>query len=180
MKVVTPPFVGSYVHLDKAVAIGNSDPKFSIQIVLPKDDPFWKKIHKIEQQVAKESPKFGGKVPKALQTTVNDGDLTDREEVQGMNYMTVSCDESRRPQVLDVNKEPIIEAGALYSGAIYVVSLRPYAWEYAGKKGVSFGLNHAMKVADGTPLDGRSSAESDFDDLDLSEFLDDSDDEGLL
>ena len=168
-KIITPAFPGSYVHLDKPFALGEGPEKYSIQIVLPKEDPFWDRIKKAGDELAKEK---WGKKPAGLRLTINDGDATDREEVQGCYYMTASCDGDRPPEIVDAQRQPIIEPNKLYSGAIYIVSLRGYAWDNKYGKGVSFGLSNVMRVADGTPIDGRTSAASDFDDLDLDDFMD--------
>jgi hypothetical protein len=175
MKIITPEFPGSYVHLAQPHSVSpDQDPKFSLQIVLPKDDPFWAKLEKASKEIA--AAKWGGKVPKGLRSTVNDGDATDREEVQGCNYMTVSCSEDRRPEVVDRNMQKVIEPSELYSGAIYRASLRGYAWDNKFGKGISFGLSNVMKVADGERIDGRTSASSDFEGLEY----DDADADDLL
>jgi hypothetical protein len=49
------------------------------------------------------------------------------------------------------------------------VSLNAFPYNTQGNKGVSFGLNHVQKIADGEFLGGRSKAEDDFDSLDSEE-----------
>lgn len=173
-KLIAGPFTGSFVHLSAPHAVNAGDEeKYSIMIVLPKDDPFWAKAEKIAKQTAAER---WGKVPAKLQLTINDGDLTDDQNRAGCNYMTVSSKADRRPEVVDRDRNPILDPSEIYSGASYYASLRPYAWTYGGKQGVSFGLNHVMKVADGDRLDNRGSAAKDFGDLEFKDFADDFDD----
>ena len=161
-KMLTPEFVGSFVTLVEPSRPPGTEAalKYSITIVLPKDDKFWKEIQKAIVDCAKE--KFG-KVPKGLKSPVKDGDESDYGH-EGMFTMTASAKEDRKPEVVMYpSLRPIIDVKEIYSGAIYMASIRPYAWSHAvGGKGVSFGLDNVMKMADGDPLDGRSKATDDF------------------
>ena len=169
-KFTIGPFVGSFPHLftPHAVTPGDEE-KFSIQVVMEKENPQWEQMRKLAFEVAKNR---WGKVPANLQLTINDGDTTDRAETAGCNYMSISCKADRPPQVVGADRQPIVDPSECYAGAIYYASVRAYAWTYANKKGVSFGLNHVMKAADGDRLDGRGTAEDDFEDIDLSDFID--------
>ena len=177
-KAIVGPFTGSFPHLFEAHAVNvGDDPKFSIQCVMPKSDPQWAELEKAAKQCAKDR---WGKVPAKLQLPMNDGDATDRDEVQGCYYMNLTAKADRPPQVVGKDRQPIVDPSEVYAGAQYFASCRPYAWEYGGKKGVSFGLNHVMKAADGDRLDGRGSADTDFADLDLDQFQDDDDLDDVL
>lgn len=57
--------------------------------------------------------------------------------------------------------------GEMYPGAIVRASLAAFGYDNSGNKGVSFALNNLQKLADGERIDGRVSAEDDFD-VDLS------------
>jgi hypothetical protein len=50
----------------------------------------------------------------------------------------------------------------VYSGCYARVSLRFYAYNSNGSKGVAAGLGNIQKLADGEPLGGKRSAEADF------------------
>ena len=163
-KMITPPFVGSFVTLLEPSRPPGTDAalKYSITIVLPKDDKFWKEVDKAMQQCAKD--KFG-KIPKGLKTPVKDGDESDFGH-EGMYTLMASAKEDRKPEIVGADLQPIMDAKEIYSGAIYRASITPYAWSHqVGGKGVSFGLSNVMKVADGEPLDGRTKASSDFADF---------------
>lgn len=55
----------------------------------------------------------------------------------------------------------------MYPGAIVRATLAAFGYDNSGNKGVSFALNNLQKLGDGPRLDGRVSAENDFD-VDLS------------
>ena len=161
-KIITPPFVGSFVTLVTPSRPPGTDAelKYSITMVLPKDDPFWKVID--EQIIEAANDKFNGKVPNGLKSPIKDGDKSDYGH-DGCFTLMLSAKEDRRPEIVDLAMNPIMDKKELYSGAIFRASIRAYAWQHAvGGKGVSFGLDNVMKVADGDPLDGRTKATDDF------------------
>jgi len=163
-KIITPAFVGSFVTLVTPTRPPGTDAdlKYSITMVLPKEDPFWKKMEALVNQTAKD--KFG-KVPNGLRSPIKDGDLSEYG-MEGCFYMALTAKEDRKPDVVDASLQAVIDPKELYSGALYRASIRPYAWSHqVGGKGVSFGLDNVMKVADGDPLDGRTKATDDFADF---------------
>jgi hypothetical protein len=95
----------------------------------------------------------------------NDEGKYPEEYVLVMRY---NSDERFKPGVVDRIKgadgkpRPITEPDEFYSGCYAIASVRPFAYDTNGNKGVTFALNHAMKIRDGERLDGRVSAEMTF------------------
>jgi hypothetical protein len=120
---------------------------------------------------------FKGSIPKKWTDTIHDGDedadLDRNPEYENHWYMTVAA--KTKPGIVDRNKEPITNSEEIYSGVYARVSLNAFAFNTQGNKGVSFGLNHIQKWADGEFLGGRTRAEDDFDD-----DLEDDDDDDLI
>lgn len=174
-KVVTDKVRLSYVHVFEPYAgEGDSDPKYSCVILIPKKDK--KTLGRIEAAIqaaaeAGKSSKFDGKIPKNLATTLHDGDeegdLERNPEYEGHMYMSISS--KTKPGIVDKDVDPILDSTEVYSGCYARVSINAFAYNYKGKKGVSFGLNHIQKIADGDYLGGRSRAEDDFDAVDSDE-----------
>lgn len=170
-KVVTGKVRLSYVHLFEAYSsLPNQDAKFSCTILIPKSDKATINAIKAAQKVALEagkSTKFGGKIPANWSDTLHDGDeeadLERNPEYAGHYYMGVSS--NTRPGIVDRNVQPILDSTEVYSGCYARVSLNAFPFNTNGNKGVSFGLNHVQKIADGDSLTGRSKAEDDFSDL---------------
>jgi hypothetical protein len=168
-KVVTGKVRLSYCHVFEAYANQEGqDPKFSTVILIPKTDKATIAKLKAAQLAALEQgkdSKFGGKIPANWGNTLHDGDeeadLDRNPEYAGHLYMTVSS--KTRPGIVDQDVNPIIESDQVYSGCYARVSINAFPYSASGNKGVSFGLNHIQKIADGDFLGGRSKAEDDFD-----------------
>jgi len=166
----TPEFRGSYVHLAKPSKIDeDSDPRYSILIVLDEDDDdqmdYLESLEDWIQEVAEEE---WGDVPKRLKMPIREGGDFDSDDFEGKVVLNVSS--ARKPGIVDSELEAIDEmdqAQELYSGAWYKVSIRPYAWNHkTGGKGVSFALDNVMKIRDDEPLGGSAPrAEDDFADM---------------
>jgi hypothetical protein len=167
-KVVTGKIRLSYVHLFEAYSSTDDDPKFSCVLLIPKTDKVTIAALRAAQQSALAngaSGTFGGKAPKSWKDTIHDGDeeadLDKNPEYAGMLYMNVSS--KTRPGIVGPDLLPILDSTEVYSGCFARVSLNAFPYSNSGNQGVSFGLNHVQKLADGDFLGGRSRAEDDFD-----------------
>ena len=165
-KLVTPPFIGSFVHVAEAYSNSDDiDPCFSILIVLDPDDKEHADfINEMEDAVDRCIEEKWGEVPRKFSSPIKNGeDISDSEELEGK--VCVNARSDRRPGVVDANLKKIIDVEEeCYSGAIYRATIVAYAWTHkVGGNGVSFGLNNVMKIKDGDPLGGgRASPEEDF------------------
>lgn len=178
-RVVTGKVRFSYVHIfEPYTSIEGEKAKYSIVLLIPKSDE--ETIGKLRraQQAALEAgkeKKFGGRIPKVWTDTIHDGDeeadLDKNPEYADHWYMNVGS--NTKPGIVDRQRRPIDDDTEVYSGCYGRVSLGAYAYSSAGNKGVSFGLNHVQKMADGESLTGRSRAEDDFDDVDDDDDLED-------
>lgn len=117
------------------------------------------------QAAAKEAAteKWGAKPPTGLRTPFRNqgdkaGDYAGYED--GAIFLNVTSEQ--RPECVDETVQPIIEPSKLYSGCYGRVSLRAFAYDNSGNKGVSFGLQNVQKLRDGEPLGGRGPASADF------------------
>lgn len=167
-KVVTGRCRISYAHVFEPTAINEASPKkYSCVLLIPKSDKATLRKLREAQQAALENGKaktFGGKVPANWSDTIHDGDeeadLERNPEYAGHWYMSVSA--KTKPGVVDADLNPILDATELYSGCYVRASINAFPFSQSGNKGVSFGLNNLMKIADGDYLGGRARAEDDF------------------
>lgn len=174
-KVVTGKVRLSYVHLHEPHAsFENQEPKYSTVILVPKDDETTvSKILRAQQAALAqgEQGKFGGKAPKNWKNTFRDGDdeadLERNPEYEGHYFMTVS--NFQKPGLVDKDVNPILDPSEVYSGCYARVSMNAFPFNANGTKGVSFGLRHVQKLADGEPLGSFSRAEDDFDPIDFDD-----------
>lgn len=109
----------------------------------------------LEQKNPDGSPKL------VLRTPFRDQGDKDYDGYEpGAIFLNVTSEQ--RPEVVDHNVQPILESGKVYSGCYGRASLRAFAYDNSGNKGVSFGLQNVQKTRDGEPLGGRSPASADF------------------
>lgn len=173
-KVIFGPCRLSYTHLfDKFAPDGDTaGDKYMTNVLIPKEEK--ETIKAIQQAIetAKKAgivSKWGGKEPKKLDLPLRDGD-TDKEDdevYEGHFFVNAKC--STRPGVVDMKRVPIVDEDDVYSGVWAIMSVTFYAYDVNGNRGVACGLNNVMKYKDGERLGGRSSAESDFADVDIED-----------
>lgn len=169
-KTVTGKVRLSYVNILKPrVENEGEKPKYSVLLLIPKSDKATvAKLKKaataaLAQGIASGKLSAGAKLANNWQT-LKDGDeredLEERPEYAGHWYMNVSA--ITKPGLVDRDLDPILDESEVYSGMYGRVSLGAFAYNAQKNKGITFGLNNVQKLADGDPLGGRSSAESDF------------------
>lgn len=176
----------SYVHVftPEAIAEGG-DKKYSLSLIIPKTNT--KLVGQIkdtiEAAVQAGLPKFGGKRPAALKTPLRDGDLERPDDDAYADSYFINASSRNKPgavKVMTVQGEKklveITNEEDLYSGAYGYASVNFFAFNNAGNRGVAAGLNNVLKTRDGEFLGGRSSAQSDFSDIDLNAIAADDDD----
>ena len=164
-KVVTGIVRLSYEHVWEPASINGSNPKYSVSLIIPKDDV--KTIAAINQAVDNAikdgAAKFGGKIPPkgALKLPLRDGD-TERDDEAYRNAYFVNANSTTAPQIVDRAVQPILDRNEVYSGCYARVSINFYAFNSNGNKGVACGLGNIQKVREGEPLGGKTSAADDF------------------
>lgn len=183
-KVVTGKVRLSYVHVFEPYSQdGDDEGKYSCVLLIPKRDKAT--LRKIEAAIEAatqqgKNTKFDGSIPKNLATTLRDGDDEDEADLEKnpeyAGHMFMSVSSKTKPGIVDQNVNAILDTTEIYSGVYARVSINAFPYNYKGKKGISFGLNHIQKVDDGDFLGGRSRAEDDFEPLDDAESGDEGDD----
>lgn len=173
-RVVFGPCRLSYTHLfSKYAPDGDAaNGKFMTNVLIPKAEK--ETIKAIQQAIdaAKKAAtvsKWGGKEPKKLDMPLRDGDTDKEDDEVYEGCFFVNAKSNTRPGIVDKNKAPIVDEDEMYSGVYGIVSVTFYGYDVSGNRGVACGLNNVMKFKDGERLGGRSSAESDFADLDMED-----------
>jgi len=164
-KVVTGKVRFSYLHVWEPTAVQEGqEKKYSVSLIIPKSDKLTiAAINKaIKAATEAGKAKFGGKIPANLKLPLRDGDIDrpDDENYEDAWFINANC--KTKPGVVDKNLNAIIDQDDLYSGCYGRASITFYAFSASGNKGIACGLNNLMKLSDGEPLGGRSTAESDF------------------
>jgi hypothetical protein len=160
----------SYEHLLKPYANQpGAEEKYSATLLIPKSDVTTKqRMDAAIQAAAQEglATKWGGVRPAQLAVPIYDGDGVRPNgeafgpECKGHWVMTASS--KQRPEIVDEQLAPIIDATQIYSGMYACVNINFFAYFNSGKKGVGCGLGPVKKTRDGEPLGGRVSAAEAF------------------
>ena len=168
----------SYANVWDPKSIDGGKPKYSVSLIIPKDDTATVNKIKAAIQAAYEEGqsklKGNGKtVPplSAIKNPLRDGDLEKPDDAAYAGCYFVNANSATAPGVVDADRQPIIERSEVYSGVYGRASISFYAFNVNGNRGIACGLNNLQKIRDGEPLGGKSSAESDFATEDDDDFL---------
>ena len=146
-----------------------SEPKYGLTMLFPKGADL-SKLKAAAQEAVKE--KWGDKPPKNLRSPFRD---QGEKEYEGYEEgaVFVSASSKQKPGLVDRQRQDIIDETEFYPGCYARATLRAFAYDNNGNKGVAFCLNNIQKLRDGNPLDGRTRAKDDFaDDLPPDEGAD--------
>lgn len=171
----------SYCNAWTPKSINGGKPKYSVSLIIPKDDE--KTVSKIKKAIQAAYEEGSGKlkgngksVPKleAIKTPLRDGDLERPDDKAYANSYFVNANSTAAPGIVDANREEILEHSEVYSGVYGRASISFYAFNSSGNRGIACGLNNLQKIRDGEPLGSRPSAAEDFADVDDDDedFLD--------
>lgn len=162
----------SYVHLFKPEAAeGSNDLKYSVSIIIPKDDQ--ENLAKVRAAVSAATQaglagKFAGKKT-GLKDPLRDGDEDRPDDPAYEGCYFINASSRTKPEVVEVatvaGKKQFVQVtdeDKVYSGCYAHVSVNFFAYNTNGNKGIGAGLNNVCKVKDGGYLGGRSSAATDF------------------
>ena len=168
----------SYANVWEAKSINGGKPKFSVSLIIPKDDTATvNKIKAAIQSAYEEGQsklKGSGKTVPALsvlKTPLRDGDLERPDDEAYAGCYFINANSASAPGIVDADRQPVIDRSEVYSGVYGRASINFYAFNSNGNKGIACGLNNLQKIKDGEPLGGKSRAEDDFATADDEDFL---------
>jgi hypothetical protein len=173
--LITPDFRAAFISVFRATAMKNADgstskPKYSIRAAFPPTANLTP-LKKEAEAVARE--KWGDKIPKTLRSPFRTNEELEAPIVgigDDWTIMSFSANEDRRPGIVDAKLQDIIanDESEVYSGAWFRAQVRAFAYDTAGNKGVSFGLQNVQKLRDDDPLgNGRIPASKAFEPVDV-------------
>lgn len=158
----------SYVHLLEPYQNPNQvgqEPKYSAMILVPKTDAAQVQAiqNAIDATIAEARVKYGAKVPAMPKTPIHDGDgytpggKEYGPECKGHWVFNASQVLKFKPEVVDMQGNPLTEPSQVYSG-MYVNVLINFYFYNNQSAGISAGLGPVQKVRDGEPLGGGAPA----------------------
>lgn len=147
-------------------------PTFQCSVLIPKKDTKTvDAVNKVLEFVKKnDQAVWGGSIPKAnFKLPLRDGD-TEREDDAYKGHWFINCSSQGAPEIVERDGAgqivPITDKTKVFSGVYARVSIRFYAFNKKGNKGIAAGLGNILYTRDGESLSGRESAEKEFADLD--------------
>lgn len=66
----------------------------------------------------------------------------------------ISCSSKYKPPVVDLHKNPILDSSKVYPGVWAICAINAYSYNSPHKKGIGFGLQSVMIIADDTKFGG--------------------------
>lgn len=164
----------SYFHGWEPVSINGGTAKYSVSVLVPKDDTQTVAAINaaIDAAIEEGIGKFGGKKPNraALKLPLRDGDI-EREDEAYKGHWFLNANSTTPPQIVDRAVKSILDRSEVYSGCYARVSINFYAFNSNGNRGIACGLGNIQKIRDGEPLGGHTSAADEFTTIEDEDFL---------
>lgn len=164
-KITTGKFRVSFPHVFKPQTTPSGEQRYSVVMLLSKEDK--ESVNKLQAMAKAAAYEKWGKDPVDGKKVKIAWPLRDGEEksdqydgYKGMVFATASS--KNKPKVVGKNLDVIVDESEFYPGCYARASINAYAWEWKGKKGVSFGLINLQKLAEGEQFGFSSKPEDDF------------------
>jgi hypothetical protein len=183
IKVITPPFRLSFPHL----LTPTSDPKdpgkgawYELTALFPKNAPG---LDVLRDAIAKAKARglaeaLWGRWPDGrpvepwatpgvvFHLPVRDADKDPKKAVmdgyRGHYFMKAKAQADKKPSIVGVDLQPIIDPSAIYGGCWCRASCIFYPFNKNGGQGIAVSLHNVQKLKDDASFGGRSRAEDDF------------------
>ena len=169
-KITTPEALLSYEHLFEPTSPEGSgaEPQYSACLVFNKETDLSDLKKAVDDAgKAKWGEKYDSlKESGSLRLPFRTDRLKEKGYQNGSIYLNVRSKQqsgiASKYAGPDGKPQLIKDPAEVYSGCKDRATLSVFAYEKAGNRGVSFGLNNVLKLDDGERLDGRLKAEDDF------------------
>lgn len=159
--LITPTACAMFVYVWEPRESMNEGqpPQYSISLLFKKSEDL-SALRRAVKAAAVE--KFGDK-PGRLKDPFRDVDELETPVPGYKGGVFITAKSKTKPGIVDADLNQIVDQTEFYPGCICRASVTPWAFDKKGTKGVTFLLNNIQKVKDGTRLDGKKSAEEEFD-----------------
>lgn len=160
-RIVTCEFRVSYPNVFKPKApYPGKEPVYSLDMLFPKDADIMPLKRLVKAAIDKKWP--NNQPPtSSMKLPFKDGDQHKNSNYDGFTVCRAAS--KYQPGVIDQKKNDILDPKEFYSGCWARATLIAYAYDTAGNKGVSLGLQNLQKLRDDEAFSGMRSAQDDFD-----------------
>lgn len=166
--VMTPEFRASYANVfrpGKAMNDGEEG-KYGVTALFRKGEDLRKMEAAAKEAIIEKWGADKSKWPKNIRLPFRDQAEREKDGALPAGHeagaIFVNFTSKQKPGLVDKNVNPIIEETEFYSGCWARATVRAFAYDQKGNRGVAFGLQNVQKVRDDEPLGGRRRAEDDF------------------
>lgn len=149
-------------------APGADKEKFSASFLLPPNHDITL-LKQAAEKAAKE--KWGDKLPAKLKSPFLKAEDFEYEGYE-KGWVLIRATSLQKPGIVNAKAENVDEESEVYPGRWCIASLRPFAYEFNGNRGVSFGLQNIQLLDHDDPIGGRARAENEFEAVDVAENAD--------
>lgn len=168
---ITPTFRVSFPNVFKAKLNDlNGKEEYSLVALFPKNADLTQLKAAAQKAIEDKWGKDQAKWPKNLKSPFRDqaerAKTVDGKEVlpagheAGAIFMNLKS--TQRPGLVDNQNNDILSESEFYAGCYARASVRAFAYDQKGNRGVSFGLQNIQKQKEGDPLTGRMKASDEF------------------
>ncbi|MCC6489104.1 MAG: DUF2815 family protein [Candidatus Hydrogenedentes bacterium] len=159
--IITPPACAMFVYVwEPRESMNEGQPaQYSISLLFKKTEDI-SALRRAAKAAAVE--KFGDKA-RGLKDPFRDVDELETPVPGYKGGVFITAKSKTRPGIVDADLQAITDPMDFYPGCICRASVTAWPFDKKGSKGVTFLLNNIQKVKDGTRLDGKKSAEEEFD-----------------
>ena len=161
--LMTPEFRVSYPAVFRAKKNDlNGKDEYNVVALFKKGEDLSKLKAAAEKAICDKWGSDKAKWPKNLRSPFRDqGEKEGAGYEEGAVFMNLKS--NQKPGLVNAQVEDIIDESEFYSGCYARATVSCYAYDQAGNRGVSFGLQNIQKLRDGDPLGGsRPKAQNEF------------------
>lgn len=149
-----------------------ADKKYSTTLLIPpKAD-----ISALKQAAAAAArEKWGDNIPKKMKTPFlvvgeMEGDKGKTYTEEYDDWVAIRVTSKQKPQIVDARLQDVADENDLYAGRWAKLSVKAFAYDTQGNKGVSFGLQNVQVLDHDTPLAGsRVKASDEFEAVEVAD-----------
>lgn len=159
-QVMTPEFRVSFPYVfERGKGMDGKEGKYSVTMLFG-DGADLSELKKAAAEVVKAT--WGDKPPSNIRSPFRDqADKADKDGYEP-GRIFINATSKERPGLVDQSLNDIIDSSEFYAGCYARATVRAYAYDRNGNRGVAFGLQNIQKLRDGEPFSGRTKAADDF------------------
>lgn len=165
--IVTPIGISSFINLKEPRAISEgAEPRYSITLIFDRTAQNSQAFKNLEAGIDQAlKSKWPTRVPAGLRSPFRDGG--EKEGVyEGYKRGDIFINpwSKNKPGVVDINRQDMISLDEVHAGWTARATVRPFAYDTGGNKGVGLFLDNVQFLRAGKRLDGRKAASESFPD----------------